>query len=240
MDSLKKLGLSDNEILTYTTLLRINQASAIKISEISGVKKSTTYDNLFSLKEKGLVSTSHKEKVRIYQATSPDKILDYETELRKSLEEDVQKLSALAGEFKENAESSFFEGKNGVKMVINDILQMKQDLYFIGARSNVKKLYSYIAENFIERRKELKIRLRGLFDSKEKEDSSYSDKEIKKLTEFRYLDNLSFTFSVTFIYGDKVAFITTKGRPYGILVKSEIIAEQQKFLFQELWKNAIT
>ena len=54
---LKDFGLSDNETTVYLALLKIGNSTANRVAEITGLKRSTTYDNLNLLASKGIVST---------------------------------------------------------------------------------------------------------------------------------------------------------------------------------------
>ena len=44
--------------------------------------------------------------------------------------------------------------------------------------------------------------------------------------------------SNTFIYGDRVAFMTSEDDPTGIIIKNSKIVQQQKKIFEILWKTA--
>ena len=73
-EELKEFGLSENEIKIYIDLLKTGTATANRLSKLSGVKRSTTYDNLNLLVNKGLVSSIIKEKVIYFEAIDPKKM----------------------------------------------------------------------------------------------------------------------------------------------------------------------
>ena len=53
---LKQIGLTENEIQVYLTLLKIGSSGVSTIAEHSGLYRPYVYDTLERLQEKGLVS----------------------------------------------------------------------------------------------------------------------------------------------------------------------------------------
>ncbi|WAC04916.1 MAG: TrmB family transcriptional regulator [Methanoregula sp.] len=68
---LKSLGLTKYEALVYIALLRMNDATATGIHEISGVPRASVYPVLDQLKEKALVSVSQSSPKR-FAALPPE------------------------------------------------------------------------------------------------------------------------------------------------------------------------
>ncbi|MEK6836533.1 MAG: helix-turn-helix domain-containing protein, partial [Nanoarchaeota archaeon] len=113
-EELKEFGLSDNEIKIYIELLKTGATTANRISKLTGVKRSTTYDNLNLLANKGLVSSIIKEKVIYFEAIDPKKIMRLMEEKKEKLSKVVKELRSLIEVKKEEGGASFFEGKRGV------------------------------------------------------------------------------------------------------------------------------
>ena len=63
-ESLKRIGLADEEINIYILLLRKGASKATTISKDLGVARTTTYRFLASLQEKGLVSENIQNNLR--------------------------------------------------------------------------------------------------------------------------------------------------------------------------------
>jgi len=57
---LEKIGLSKKEAKVYLACLELSEATIGQISKKSGVKRTTVYDIVESLKEKSLISSSTK------------------------------------------------------------------------------------------------------------------------------------------------------------------------------------
>ena len=75
--ALRDAGLTEGEIKVYLSLLRLGLSTTGNIVKESGVAKSFIYKILDNLIKKGLVSYITKDKTNYYQASTPEKILEY-------------------------------------------------------------------------------------------------------------------------------------------------------------------
>ena len=55
VEILKEIGLSEHESAVYFTMVSLGPSPILKIARASGVKRTTIYSVIDSLKEKGLV-----------------------------------------------------------------------------------------------------------------------------------------------------------------------------------------
>src|SRR3989344_4767744 len=126
--SLLEMGFSQKETQVYTALLGLGKGAVSEITRKAGINRTTGYDILNDLVQKGLVSVSGKEPKQEFIAESPDKILAYlEAELdqkQKNLKEaknlipQLKSIHTVAGRPKER----FYEGKQGLIDVYEDTL----------------------------------------------------------------------------------------------------------------------
>ena len=72
--SLEGLGLGANEAAVYIAMLSLGPATVLSISRASGVKRTTIYNVLESLKQKGLVRTDVRGFKQLYAAEHPKKL----------------------------------------------------------------------------------------------------------------------------------------------------------------------
>src|SRR3989344_8948965 len=129
IEELKDYGFSDNEANIYLALLKIGIETANIISEITGMKRSTTYDNLHILINKGIVSQIVKDGVQYYQAAEPEKILSLLDEKRDRIKKIIPQLNGIKESIKEKTGVTYFEGKKGVLTVLNDIIDERKELW---------------------------------------------------------------------------------------------------------------
>jgi len=237
-DELKELGLSDNEIKIYIELLKTGTTTANRISKLTGVKRSTTYDNLNLLVNKGLVSSIVKDKVIYFEGIDPKKIMRLMEEKKEKLNKVVKELGSLIDIKKDEGGASFFEGKRGVITILNDILDEKKELWFYGSRKEAQVALEKYPDNFVLKRAELGISLRAVMAEEDRGDPSMNDKKVYNLSKMRFLDCLNKVPTNVFIYGDKVAFMTSGENLSGIIIKNKEVVKQQRIIFESLWKLA--
>ena len=238
MEELKEFGLSDNEIEIYITLLKLGSSTANRVSELSGIKRSTTYDNLNLLINKGIVSSFIRKEVTYYEAQDPEKIIDLIEEKKTKIKKILPSLKKFKSSINEKSSVSFFEGKRGVLTILNDILDNEKELLFYGSRKMALISLAHYPENFILKRAEKGIKLKAVLAEEDKKDPSYKDKKIFALSELKFTKELDQIPANVFIFGEKVAFMTSEENPTGILIKDNKILQHQKKIFNILWNNS--
>jgi HTH-type transcriptional regulator, sugar sensing transcriptional regulator len=238
MEELKEFGLSENEITIYLTLLKTGSSTANRISQITGLKRSTTYDNLSFLVNKGVVSTINKDNVNYFEAADPKKLIYLLEEKKERIQKIIPGLLKIKESISEKTGVTYFEGKKGVLTVLNDIIEQKRELWFYGSRKMALLALKHYPENFIQKRAERGIELRALLAAQDRGDPTYLDKKIFKLSNLKFLKGLNDITTNVFIYGDRVALMTSSENPVGIIIRNKEIINQQKILFEILWKTA--
>ncbi len=237
-EELKELGMSENEIRIYIELLKTGTTTANRIAKLTGIKRSTTYDNLSLLGNKGMVSSILQDKVTYYEAVDPKKIIRIMDEKKEKLNSIVEKLSSLKEINKYEGGASFYEGKKGVVTILNDILDEKKELWFYGSRKRAMTALQNYPDNFVLKRAESDIHLKAVMSSEDKGDPAMNDKKVYALSKMKFLKSLNNIPTNVFIYGNKVAFMTSGDNIVGIIIKNKDVVNQQKSIFEVLWKIA--
>ena len=99
MASLRDLGLSEYESLTYRTLLDHGSTTAKELSNASGVPMGRIYDVLNALESGGLVRSQAASRPKKYIAVEPDTALDRLVEARKrELDQQAERYDAVAAD----------------------------------------------------------------------------------------------------------------------------------------------
>jgi HTH-type transcriptional regulator, sugar sensing transcriptional regulator len=239
---LKEIGLNEAEIKIYVVLIKFGELSVREISEKSGLYRPYVYDNLTKLTEKGLVTTILKTKKSFYKAVNPLRILESIDEKKRKLTILVKELEEQYKEKKSDYEVDTLEGEEGLKTFYNLLYQelkkfkIKELLVFGGTGEAVKFLRFYFP-NFLKRaflentRKKIKIKM--IYNSNAKK--SEIAKNYGKLINFKFTKKEEDLDSTTILYGDKVAIMVLKERPFIILISNKHIAETNKKIFERLW-----
>ncbi len=237
-EELGEFGLSENEIQTYIALLKTGISTANRIAEITGIKRSTTYDNLSLLINKGIVSKIMKEHVQYYEAAQPEKLIYLLEERKDRIKKILPKLKSIQESTSEKTGVTYFEGKKGVLTVLNDIISENKELWFYGSRTMAKTALAHYPDNFIYKRAENKIFLKAILAEEDREHPAYKEKNIIKLSSLKFSKDLNGVSANVFIYSNRVAFMSSGENLVGIIIKNKEILNQQKKIFEMLWKNA--
>ena len=231
---LRNLGLTSSEIKVYLCLLELNSASASEISEKTGIYRKNVYDSLQRLLKKGLISFAKIETKKIFNATDPQRLLDF-LELRKkeiqSVLPELKKIYKLPPVVDNVA---IFKGKDGIRSVFEDIIKTNVNYDKLGTGEKFKKLLPYYYIQYQKKKELNKIRCRAIYSENERGKSFVKE----FIGEVRFLPKDFINPATTIIYGDKVAIIAWKENPTGILIHSQEVAESYKYYFDSLWINS--
>jgi len=129
---LEKFGLGEKRAKVYLASLELGPATAAEIAQKSGVKRATTYVEIESLMEAGLMSTYEHNKKTLFSAESPEalkRILKNQEEKLKSaadsLEGILPALLSMHTYAEEKPKVRFFEGKEGLLTMQEEFLKTK-------------------------------------------------------------------------------------------------------------------
>lgn len=231
--TLSNIGLSQNEIKVYLALNEQGSLKAGKIAKITKMDRSSAYNALQMLLNKGFVSYVLIGKVKWFKAATPKRILEY----LKEQEEDISKiLPELVKKHDYNRKKSegqvrLFKGEKGVRSVFLDIIRTGKDNYVFGSEGQFSERMPEFAYQFDRMKKEKEIKTQLILRKGRKELD-------KKTSEHRYLPNLAESPSVTNIYGNKIAIIIWTDEPEAILIENASAAKAYKSYFDFMWKNA--
>ena len=182
---LEELGLSPNEAKIYEGLLEIGQSSVPEIAVKIGVHKRNIYDIIPKLLRKGLIYQIADTKENRYAPLEPSKL----SELLKEKETKLQNiLPALNKQYKKNATREavyIYKGVEGFKNYLRDILEVGEDVFFIGAKGGWfdKELQTYI-KNFLAQAKKKEIKYYHIFDAEVKKSAPELLKSLGKPYKF--------------------------------------------------------
>jgi sugar-specific transcriptional regulator TrmB len=238
-ETLKEIGLAEEEIKVYLILLKVGSSLASKVSEETKINRSHVYQLLERLITKGFVSYVIKENRKYFSAVNPEKIVQIIKEKEQKLKDILPNLLSLASFEKEKPIVEIFEGKEGIKTILNDILKTKEEWLAFGSSGKGQEVLSFYAEHWEKEREKLKINLRGILDSSESGLKRGKEIAQRKHTKIRYVKENYSSPSSTWIYGDRLAFVIwSKEHSFAIRMISKEITNNFKKHFEILWKNA--
>ena len=229
--TLEKLGLSKNEIKVYLELNSQGSMKAGRIAKLTHMDRSSSYNALKLLLEKGLVSYVSIGKIKWFQAVSPNRLLEYVKEQEEDLKEIIPELNVSHKAKKVEGQVRLFKGLKGVKAVFLDIARTGKDNYVFGSEGQFSERMEDFAYQFDILKKENKIKTKMIIRKGKKEHDS-------KTSEYRYLPNVDESSAVTNIYGDKIAIIIWTDEPEAVIIENAAAAKAYKSYFEIMWKSA--
>jgi sugar-specific transcriptional regulator TrmB len=233
---LEKFGLTKTEEKVYLVLLKIGISPASKIIKKTQLHRTTVYDVLERLIEKGFVSFIVINKIKSYSAVNPSKFLDFALEKKKQAEksqqlakEIIKKLNLIK---KDSAKSivQVFLGLDGQKTVMDDIIEVGKDFFVLGAGGRFKEDFSIYTDQWSEKRKKKKIYAKIISTNRK-------EFPIWKLNKVKYLKNEQ-TMTSTFIYGNKIALFIREEPIMIILIENKKLVKDYFNYFNILWEIA--
>ncbi|MBI2106640.1 ArsR family transcriptional regulator [Candidatus Woesearchaeota archaeon] len=227
---LEQIGLSNGETEIYMILLKIGESPASEISKHTKIARPNVYDYLNKLKEKGLVGFVNKKNKVYFIPSSPEKLLEHLEEKMDLLKEEIPALLKIYNPGKESSKVEVYEGSEGFKTMINDIIKVKKDFVGWGGSDKVKKYVpGYIVKRYLNSRKKYNIKGKMLFVEKESVLET-------PLTEFKSIPKQYSSPSTTIVYDNKVAIMIYTLIPLVIIITNRELADSYKKHFDLLWK----
>ena len=244
ISQLEKIGLKEKEAKVYITLLKHGESLANSLSKETDILRSSIYDYLDVLIEKGFVSYTIKSGKKYFHAVSPSKILDNFEEQKnreqEALKEIVPKLSELQNISEKKANVQVFEGKEGMKTAFSYILkESPKEILAYGSSGVSHRLIPFFMEHWHKQRIKQNIHIRIIYNNTPEAQDRIKNGPSIKLMDIRLIPIKNFSLTGTMIYNNKVLItMFNPDSPLAILIESDHIFQGYKDNFEVLWKTA--
>ena len=222
---LKKLGLNDKEVKVYLTLLEYSALSVRGLADLSNLNRGTVYDILKKLQEQGLVSYYHTDKKQKFVAEDPEKLVELlrqkEAEIKtmeSSLKDLVPELKSLQDKGEDKPATKFYEGFNGIKYILEDVLEtMKESRdkqYYVYSAKKASEDLNQAFPDFTKRRIKAGIKVCVL--------SLAKGGKLSGLDERKWLGTNDESATFIILYEGKCAYISRDGldKPIGVIIEN--------------------
>ena len=237
LQTLKKLGLTTNEVDIYLTLLRHGELSVYELASKAGLHRQVCYDALERLLDKGFVSYIIKNNKKYYKPIEPKKIHDYIEEKKEELNDVLPQLEEIFHQPSEDTKVDVVKGKLVLRIIYNDLFktlkETQEPMLAMGIDEEKFLEFDRVAiKQYINNIGKLKLKEKLL--SKESAKTFFEGSQ----SEYRLLPDHLFNPNPTHIYGNKVAIILWGTPMHGIIMESKQVADAYKKYFQILWDMA--
>lgn len=243
----QQINFSEKESRVYLALMELGSTKATDIAKKTNLNRTSVYDLLEVLLQKGLISKYKKGSTTFFNAHEPKQLLSYldreKEEAAKSIEKQKQKVSELLPQlislqniYTSKPKVQFFEGKKGMREAYEDTLTSKE---IILAYANVETMHEGLPNFFPEyykRRAENKIFIRAIMprNALSIERAKYNQEEMRD-TRLLLESEMNFSPEVN-IYNNKMLIASWKEK-MAIIIESKELADLQKLTFDLLWNT---
>lgn len=233
------IGMSEKEGKAYLAILELGEATMSDIVKKSHLKRTTLYDIIEILREKGLIGLSKYKKRITYVAENPAKLLECLEEEKQAIQRVMPELLTITNSMLKKPKVRFYEGRDGIKDVYRDIL-----------RYPIEKIQAWVPENiiyeldkkFFEEHYTPKLRAQKMVIEliatdlpefrRHKEDNTVPTRKIK------LVDSKRFPFSVEItLYGRNRLAIMSYQDQMGLIIESEQITKTLRSIFTLQWSQ---
>jgi sugar-specific transcriptional regulator TrmB len=232
---LKEYGLSEKEAKIYIANLKSGDCTANKLSELTGIRRSTVYEVIETMKKKGIISSYKKDKRFYFSPLPPTKLITLLREKEEKIKRIVPELSSLIGKTSEKPNVQLYEGINGMKNVVEEML-ISSEILVYGATKSGDQIFEHYIPNFAKRREEKKVKMRAIISPDLPK--HMVEKGVSKYTKIRTLEIFDKHNVAYFIYRDKLIVLSLGEELIAVKIKSPLIIESQRIIFEQLWKIA--
>jgi len=243
LDKLILVGFSKNEAKIYLALLELGRGTVSEITRKANLNRTTGYDVLNGLVNRGLANISGKEPKQEYIAESPEKI---EILLKREVEESEKNLKEIRNIIPElkslhnvvgRPKVRFFEGEQGLIEVYEDTLTSHETIRAYATVDDMHRTLPNYFPEYYHRRAGKGIRIKAIIPKTEigKERATHNKEEMRE-TALIPPDKYYFSPEIN-IYDDKVMIVSCREK-LGIIIESAEIADAMKIIHDLAWAEA--
>jgi len=253
---LKQIGLSDNEAKVYLAVLELKKGLVTTIAEKAGVNRTTAYDVLKYLNQKGLVVQYIENNKAGFTTEGPAKIKNWLTQKENQIDQEKeifkQNLDQLKHIFYSRPKTprfKYFEGPNSMENFFNNSLDCLSGEIIGYASTTLVKDYAtkQYVKSYVKQRYNKQIKGRYFVQEADAEQAKpylqkYYQKYLQKnpfFVQFKILPikEKKYFINETNIYDNKFAISHSGQDFFGVIIEDQEVANTQKIIFDVLWKK---
>ena len=235
---LKNAGLSENESRVYLAALELGETNISRIAKKSGIKRTTTYLVIDTLRSKGLINTYKKKNKTVFFAEDPRKIQENMHEQKNAIDRIMPELLSFANLIDKKPIIRFFEGHDGIKDLFKDVLKYpNQEVLEWYSESYIHDFEEkFFSDYFTPKRIASKIWVRAILPDNEiirrlVKKNQTELRRVKLLAPEKYHIKIEIN-----IYGkNKISIISFK-EEMGLIIESAKIHDSMKNIFELMWE----
>ncbi len=239
MIDLTAAGLTETEAKCYQALIEKPEWKPAELATFVNETRTNCYKILDNLVAYGLAERFDKAKKLHYRASNPTHLLELSRKQReaheqaeKQLELNAQELITQYIKVHEQPGVSYYQGKDALKAVFEDMLSANTPIYYVRSQADVKFFDEPFFDEFRIKRAQLGITTYGITPR-----TPHSLANKSQDTEMNFVRTMiptkAYTAPVEWnVYGNKLAVISYGDDAIGMIIESPAIAESFRQLYQ--------
>lgn len=230
-------GLTQKQAKVYLASLELGSASVQDIAQKANIERTNTYDSIESLIEKKMMSITTVGRKQQYTAESPSVLQRILEERKMELIELLPELQSINNLSQNKPRIRYYPGVEGFKTVYADTLTCQEKAMF--GIFAMKDFLEVAGREFLDRMVEGRVK-RGInlkvIRSKEREVAGIYPGGKYELRELRFAPAGMIFPITTFVYDNKVIYLSSKKETFGLIIESNDMAQAHKNYFNALWQ----
>ena len=238
--SLQQLGFSSKESTVYLATLEIGIAPISVIAKKAKLRRSTTYEILKKLSEKGIAEFFMRKSTRYYSVIPPKLLLEKIRTSFEQLETAIPEMMAISNQIVHKPRITFYEGKEDLKRLYLDVFTAKGEIcnYFLPEAMlryfPQKWLQTEIVAKLIEQKKKVRVVMPDSVLAR-----TFMKARQSNLRQQRIISNSKMQFkNEVCIYDNRVSLFSFD-EDFALLIESADVAETQRAVFDLAWQSAL-
>ncbi|MFA5967609.1 MAG: helix-turn-helix domain-containing protein [Patescibacteria group bacterium] len=239
---LQESGFSDKESAAYLALLEIGKGSVLDVSRQSKVDRTTLYRILEKFLAIPLVQTFKENKKTTWAALHPRFLVEYAQAKKTAVQEIYPALEQLYDLSADKPKLTYFEGveglRNSIESLIKEVKHRGEILSFSAPGAAAVYYSKKRFEGLARMRIKKQILSRLLMSSIEGAPGYKLGEDWKNWRHVKLVDAKQFPFKASIdIWNNKIAIMTTKDRPIGVVIEDKTIADTMRSIFELCWQK---
>ncbi|MBI4268512.1 hypothetical protein HY627_01610 [Candidatus Uhrbacteria bacterium] len=235
---LQSLGFLESEIKTYLSSLHHGPSTVLELTKYTNLSRQATYAVIDALTARGVMSSVMRGKKKYYVAEDPEKLLSYAKRKEAEMRDRLLDLERMLPELKlkvggEKPVVKVFEGKDGYRTVVDDIIASKSKhiVEILDIEAKKKVVSKEESHAILTHLRKAGVTLKGLYSGKPHTWVVQGERIFLPKEEGGFK-------SCILLYGERIALFTYEGKMYSIIIESKALADALRLLFSYAFKGS--
>lgn len=236
-ESLRNIGMEDNEAKIYLYLWKKGPCTQQTISDETNILRQTVYEVMKKMEAKGFVSISLVGKRKSYIAAEPKHLLNQLKEKEEFFSEalpEFEKIKSLEQIF---LNSQSFVGMAGLKNLFSLTLESKSEILWLANKETSDKIFQgYYWHNYAKKRIQKKIPIKLIIEPTKQKDWD-TDKKIFRETRRNSLADKEKSSFV--LFDDKIIIYSLiEDKLQGVFIQDKATKQLFEKMFYDFWERS--